>query len=69
MQRKKRDAVEGMCPVLDLPCPGGVESSQECQARFMSDFDPMTSIRDFSVLECATVRAARMRGATIKYLY
>lgn len=69
MQTKKRDLVEGMCPILNLPCPRGGETSQECQMRFMSDFDPMTNIRDFSVLECATVRAARMNASTVKYLY
>ncbi|MFQ5824803.1 MAG: hypothetical protein ACE5JB_12155 [bacterium] len=68
-ENEKNGLIEGMCPILDLPCPQGEESASECCLRYQSDFDPMERFRDFSILECATVRAARMRGATIKHLF
>ncbi|MFQ5865167.1 MAG: hypothetical protein ACE5IW_08085 [bacterium] len=66
---QEHDFIGDMCPFLYLPCPRGKEAALECCRRYQGDFDPMVSFRDFSVLGCATARAARMRGATVKYLY
>lgn len=66
---KTVDAIEGICPLLEIPCPRGEEVSLDCWLRFKSNFDPLSSFGDLGILECARARAERMRDATIKYLY
>lgn len=66
---KMFDYDEGMCPLLHLPCPQGKGSALQCQLRCQSGFDPVASFSDLCMLECARERAAKMRGATIKFLY
>lgn len=66
---QKNDSTGDTCPLLDIPCPRGQQAAVECCLRYQGEFDPMVSFRDFSLLNCATARATRMRTATVKYLF
>ena len=48
------EAKQAMCPLFpDLPCPQGMEASQECSVRVNGEFDPVLYFRDDLVLHCA----------------
>ncbi len=63
------DFVEGMCPLLELPCPRGEEAALQCCLRVCGNFDPLASFADLCILECARTRAAKMRQTTVKLFY
>ena len=45
---------QAMCPLFpDLPCPQGIEASQECSVRVNGEFDPVLYFRDDLVMHCA----------------
>ncbi len=67
-EEKKYDFVEGVCPLLDLPCARGEEMSLNCWTRVQGSFDPVSSFGDLCIMECAKQRADKMRGTTIKFL-
>jgi hypothetical protein len=60
---------EGMCPLLELPCPQGETAAFHCRLRVNGNFDPLARFSDLCILECAKEQAAKMRDRTIKFLY
>ncbi len=50
---------KGFCPVYDIECPSGPEAASDCENRFMSDYNPLTSFRDSEIEHCAIYRMER----------
>ncbi len=47
---------KGFCPVYDIECPSGSEAAADCENRFKSDYNPLTSFRDSEIEHCAIYR-------------
>ncbi len=47
---------KGFCPVYDIECPSGPEAASDCENRFKSDYNPLTSFRDSEIEHCAIYR-------------
>ncbi|NQT63087.1 MAG: hypothetical protein HQ556_09045 [Candidatus Marinimicrobia bacterium] len=47
---------KGFCPVYDIECPSGPEAATDCEDRFKSDYNPLTSFRDSEIEHCAIFR-------------
>jgi hypothetical protein len=47
---------KGFCPVYDIECPSGPEAANDCENRFKSDYNPLTSFRDSEIEHCAIYR-------------
>lgn len=47
---------KGFCPVYDMECPSGAEAVSDCEKRFKSDYNPLTSFRDADIENCALYR-------------
>jgi len=56
MTNKQSDQRKGYCPVYDMECPSGPEAAAECENRFKSDYNPLTSFRDSDIEHCAIYR-------------
>ncbi len=60
---------QGWCPLVELPCPQGVEVAETCALRTDHNFDPVTSYIDFAIMECARFHFSTPRTSFIKFWY
>lgn len=63
MTNEKSDQRKGYCPVYDLLCPSGPDAAMECENRFKSDYNPLTSFRDSEIEHCAIYRMEQQEEA------
>ncbi len=56
MTSKESDPRKNFCPVYDIECPSGPKAVAECEHRFSSDYNPLTSFRDADIEHCALYR-------------
>ena len=56
MTSNESNARKGFCPVYDIECPSGPEAANDCENRFKSDYNPLTSFRDSEIEHCAIYR-------------
>jgi len=63
MANQGSDSRKHMCPVYDIECPSGPEAAEACEARFMADYNPLTSFRDSEIEHCAIYRMEQKAAA------
>ncbi|NIT70658.1 hypothetical protein GWO43_07135 [candidate division KSB1 bacterium] len=68
-ENEHTDSVEGLCPLLELPCPSGEQSAWQCWVRVHGNFDPVSSFDDWCILECARERAEKLRNRSTKFCF
>jgi hypothetical protein len=56
MTSNESEQRKGYCPVYNIECPTGPEAANECENRFKSDYNPLTSFRDSEIEHCAIYR-------------
>ncbi len=56
MISKESDPRQNFCPVYDIECPSGPKAATDCENRFKSDYNPLTSFRDSEIEHCAIYR-------------
>jgi hypothetical protein len=53
-----------LCPLSARPCQRGIQQARECCDIVAAGFDPVSNVRDFSMLACASENAARAAGVS-----